>query len=126
MIYFLLAIIAVGVLLASEPGKKLLVFLIIAGLIIGSLFLIFMILSGLYVWADSDSEDILAIIIGLAFIVGLTYLFSRPKPYSVLIKIVDKVNALNKNISWPKAVYGFYISFVLALLVLVLLLIFLF
>ena len=53
LIYILLGIIAVGVLLASEAGQALLSFLVIAAVIVGVLYLAFLLLCVLAVWAGS-------------------------------------------------------------------------
>lgn len=77
MLYFLLIIIAVGVLLISEGGQSILGFLIILGLIVGALYLGFWIIiiafgllttGGLF--ADGGSQFWATLIIGACILVG--------------------------------------------------------
>ncbi len=77
MLYFLLGVIAVGVLLASESGKSLLVFSIIGGLVCGAIVLavgvVWVLVS--FLISDSGSQFIfsykfLALAFGCVIVIG--------------------------------------------------------
>ena len=76
MLYFLLAIIAIGVLLASEEGKKTLSVLTVLALLAGGGYLLFWVFLFIYAWYSSWSEDSKIAIVSLLFLIPVFLCFA--------------------------------------------------
>lgn len=123
MLYFLLIIIAIGVLLASEAGKELLNSLWILGLIAGGAYLAFWIV--VIIWgllSDKDIRDSIFTVIGTIMLAGyagygLYIAYKRLKTKEKRAEIITKLkNKLKYEWKEHKARFCFVIALVLIII----------
>lgn len=107
MLYFLLIIIAIGILLASEDGKWLLYFLLQLSVVVGGLYLVFwIIMLAIAFFTSKTFTDTLlgigSIFIGLLILAGIVLVFYIS--YCSIKTLKNKVNKKYPRISlfWHK------------------------